>query len=389
MHHKILSFKDHGLQPDLFDSDAISSICKLQQAGFQAYVVGGSIRDLLLGYIPKDFDISTSARPEEIKKLFQRQCLLIGKRFRLAHLRFGPKIIETSTFRSGESTDSLIVRDNKWGTESEDVIRRDFTINALFYDPAKEVILDYVGGVEDIQRKTLKTIGNPWVRFRQDPVRMLRCLKFKARFDLSCEEETDNALQDCRRELLKSAPARVLEEIIKMLESSKACPFFELLEEYQFLGLLFPCFHHFFMGDTAQIAYGYLRVLDSFTVSRKSELTRPVLFSTLIYPILEQEVLHLVRDRQQALSIQEIYKLTENLLQGISISSFIHLPKKLLNDTYLTLVNQFRLTPLHSNPKKQVRFATEEDKQAAHLLLDIRREVQKRFPLFKQLEEPV
>ena len=183
MRPKIYSKKEHGISIDLFDSDALYAICKLQQAGFQAYVVGGSIRDLLLGHIPKDFDISTSARPEQIKSLFQRQCLLIGRRFRLAHLRFGSKVIETSTFRSGENSDSLILRDNTWGSEEEDVIRRDFTMNALFYDPSREIIIDYVGGVEDIHKKILRSIGNPWVRFKQDPVRMLRCLKFQARFN--------------------------------------------------------------------------------------------------------------------------------------------------------------------------------------------------------------
>lgn len=380
MHPKRLSFKEHGLQPDLFDVHALSSICKLQQAGFQAYVVGGSIRDLLLGVLPKDFDISTSARPEEIKRLFQRQCLLIGRRFRLAHLRFGSKIIETSTFRSGDSTDSLIVRDNKWGTEEEDVIRRDFTINALFYDPAKEVILDYVGGVKDVHNKLLKTIGNPWVRFRQDPVRMLRCLKFKARFNFECEEKTEQALRECARELLKSSEARVLEEILKMLESTKAAPFFELLEEYNFLDMLFPCFHHFFTGKTAHLAHTYLRVLDIFSTTHKETMSRPVLLGSLIFPILEQEVFHLSQDRQTPLSLQEIYNLTETLLRGIAISSFIHFPKKLLNDTYLVLVNQFRLTPVQSKQKKQIRFTTEEDKTAAHLLLDIRREVHKKCP---------
>lgn len=384
MRPKIYTQNDHQIQADLFDQHALTAICKLQQAGHSAYVVGGSIRDLLLRTLPKDFDISTSARPEQIKTLFQRQCLLIGRRFRLAHLRFGTNIIETSTFRSGESTDSLIVRDNKWGSEEEDVLRRDFTMNALFYDPSKEIIIDYVGGVQDIHKRLIKTIGNPWARFKQDPVRMLRCLKFKARFDFLCEEETDQAMKDCSREILKSSPARVLEEMFKMLESTKAAPFFELLEQYHFLEMLFPCFHQFFKGSMANFALAYLRTMDMLYASYKELMTRPVLLSCLIYPILEQEVFHLAKDRQSALSFQDICHLTETLLRGINISSFIHFPKKLLGDTYLVLVNQFRLTPYKMAPKKNIRFQSEEDKAAALQFLTIRQEVNKKFSMLEQ-----
>lgn len=385
MHPKRLSFKEHGIQPDLFDTHALSSISKLQQAGFQAYVVGGSIRDLLLGLIPKDFDISTSAKPEDIKRLFSRQCLLIGKRFRLAHLRFGPKIIETATFRSGDSTDSLIIRDNVWGTEEDDVFRRDFTMNALFYDPSQQMIIDYIGGVQDVHNKLLKTIGNPWVRFRQDPVRMLRCLKFKARFNFECEEKTEQAMKECAREIVKSSEARVLEELLKMLESTKAAPFFELLEEYHFLEMLLPCFHHFFTGKKALQAHTYLHVIDSYMTTHKETMSRPVLLSALIFPILEQEVLHLSRDRQSPLALGEIYHLTETLLKGIQSSSFVHFPKKLLHDTYMVLANQFRLTPIQSKQKKQIRFTSEEDKTIALAFLDVRREVQRRYSEKTQL----
>ena len=171
----------------------------LQNAGHTAYLVGGSVRDLLLGLHPKDFDISTSAKPEEIKRLFQRHCLLIGRRFRLAHIRYENKIFEVSTFRAGDTTSSsLIVHDNQWGNEEEDVLRRDFTTNALFYDPSKETILDYVGGVEDTKRGLLKTVGDPEARFRQDPVRMIRMLKFQARFGFRCDDRALAAMKKVR-----------------------------------------------------------------------------------------------------------------------------------------------------------------------------------------------
>lgn len=162
MRPSIYTRGQHAIEQDRIDEHALSAVLALQEAGHTTYLVGGSVRDLILGRKPKDFDISTSARPEEIKRLFQRHCLLIGRRFRLAHLRFGQKVLEVSTFRAGDnSSSSLIVHDNRWGSEEEDVQRRDFTMNALFYDPKKEIVLDYVGGVEDIKKGLLRTIGSP------------------------------------------------------------------------------------------------------------------------------------------------------------------------------------------------------------------------------------
>ena len=184
MQPKIYSIDEHRLPHEKIDDQAYYVIMKLRNNGHKAYLVGGGVRDLLINVRPKDFDISTSATPEEVKKCF-RNCILIGRRFRLAHVRFGKKIIEVATFRAGETENiDLIVRDNIWGTEEEDVLRRDFTINGLFYDPENHTIIDYVNGYEDIEKKIIRTIGNPSVRFKQDPVRMIRLLKFYARFGL-------------------------------------------------------------------------------------------------------------------------------------------------------------------------------------------------------------
>ena len=210
---------DHLIDRSAVDQDALTVIHRLRQAGFSAYLVGGGVRDLLLGQMPKDFDISTSARPEQIKKLFGRQCLLIGRRFLLAHIRFGHKVLEVATFRAGEMTEDLILHDNQWGSEEEDVLRRDFTINGLLYDPENHTVIDHVGGWQDIQSKTLRSIGDADVRFKQDPVRMIRCLKFQARFDLYIDEDTKQALIECRKEIVKSSQARILEELFRMLES--------------------------------------------------------------------------------------------------------------------------------------------------------------------------
>ena len=216
---KIYPEDAHHIKQDHVDRDALEVLFRLKQHGHTAYLVGGGVRDLLLKKIPKDFDISTSAKPEEIKQIFQRRCLLIGKRFRLAHVRCGNKVLEVSTFRTGDTEgSSLIVRDNIWGTPEEDVLRRDFTINALFYDPTTHTVLDYIGGYPDLQHKLLRTIGDPIARFKQDPVRMLRLLKFQARFGFSIDPKSERATHICKEEILKSAPARILEEIFKMLE---------------------------------------------------------------------------------------------------------------------------------------------------------------------------
>lgn len=245
MERKTYPVDEHLLPLDKVDSDALYVMEKLRHAGHTAYLVGGSVRDLLLQKKPKDFDISTSAKPEEIKQLF-RNCILIGRRFRLAHIRFGRKILEVSTFRSGDNeSDTLILRDNVWGTPEEDVLRRDFTINGLFYDPASQTIIDYVGGYPDIQRKYLRTIGQAFLRFKQDPVRMLRLLKFQARFGLEIDPDALVALLECRGEIMKSSQARVLEELLRMLESGSSESFFKLMTEYGMLELMLPVLAQF------------------------------------------------------------------------------------------------------------------------------------------------
>ena len=162
---KIFLDSKHPISEKSIDADALKVMHRLKRHGYSAYLVGGGVRDLLLNIAPKDFDIATSAKPDEIKALF-RNCLLIGKRFRLAHIRFGSKVLEVSTFRSGQTKDSnLITHDNEFGTEEEDALRRDFTINGLFYDPQEHAIIDYVKGLKDIENRILRTIGNPTMRF--------------------------------------------------------------------------------------------------------------------------------------------------------------------------------------------------------------------------------
>ncbi len=225
------------------DPDADRVVRKLTRAGFKAYLVGGCVRDLLVGKKPKDFDVATSATPNEIKATF-RNSRIIGRRFRLAHVFFGSKIIETSTFRANprdeDAGDLLIRRDNVFGTETEDARRRDFTINGLFYDVEREEVIDHVGGLADLDAKLMRTIGEPEVRFQEDPVRMLRAVKFAARLDFGFEPSTYKALLRWRGEISKCAPPRLLEEIHRLMRGGAARRSFELLVETGVLSVLSP-----------------------------------------------------------------------------------------------------------------------------------------------------
>ena len=244
------------------DRDAVKVIRRLRRNGHQAYLVGGGVRDLLLDIDPKDFDIATSARPSEVRNLF-RNCRIIGRRFRLAHVLFSEgKIIEVATFRKdpsnaldatesaelaalgvprpNEEVDLLIRHDNVFGEPNEDARRRDFTINGLFYDTESERVIDYVGGMEDLDRRIIRTIGLPDVRFREDPVRMLRAIKFSARLDFGIDPDVYDALVAQRTELARAAKPRLLEELLRLLRGGAAHRSFWLMWETGILSVLMP-----------------------------------------------------------------------------------------------------------------------------------------------------
>jgi tRNA nucleotidyltransferase/poly(A) polymerase len=236
------------------DPDADRVVRKLTRAGYKAYLVGGCVRDLLVARTPKDFDVATSATPHEIKATF-RNCRIIGRRFRLAHVFFGSKIIETSTFRANprdeDDHDLLIRRDNVFGTETEDARRRDFTINGLFYDVEREEVIDHVGGLVDLEQRLIRTIGDPDIRFQEDPVRILRAVKFAARLDFGFEPKTWHALLRWRGEISKCAPPRLLEEIHRLLRGGAARRSIELLVETGVLATLSPYLAGLLEGEGA------------------------------------------------------------------------------------------------------------------------------------------
>jgi poly(A) polymerase len=244
----------------MLDRDARRVIVRLQSSGHEAYFVGGCVRDLWIGREPKDFDVATSAHPQEIRRLF-RNGRIIGRRFRLVHIYYGDHVVETSTFRrdpgseleeevgepaaaeasdNGEDEDLLILEDNVFGNAGEDARRRDFTVNGLFLDPARHCILDYVEGLADLEARVLRTIGDPLVRMAEDPVRILRAVKFATRLDFRIEEGTWAAMKQLAPQLRRAAPPRVLEELLRLMRSGVSQGAFKMLRACGALSVLLP-----------------------------------------------------------------------------------------------------------------------------------------------------
>lgn len=364
---------DHDIDPAQVDSDALYVLQKLKKAGHTAYLVGGSVRDLLIKIPPKDFDISTSASPEEIKGLFRRQCILIGKRFRLAHIRMGHKIFEVSTFRSGDNESDLIIRDNTWGTEEEDVIRRDFTINGLFYDPSTRTVIDYVGGWEDIHKRLLRTIGDPYTRFKQDPVRMIRLLKFRARFRFDIEEATKKALLACKEEIVKSAPARILEELFRMLESGASAPFFQLMTQSKMLYLIFPALAAFLEEPKGDKIYRLLSIADQINkINRKNPIERPVLSSCLLFPLLEEELEKSYLSKGNTPHLGDVVVSVSNLVRDVVTFSFTHFPRRISTAMISLMTDQYRMTPFSGKRHYRQKFLRSKEFPQALKFLKIR-----------------
>lgn len=245
----VFTREEHNISRKQISENALKVLYRLHSAGFDAFLVGGGVRDLLLGLTPKDFDIATNATPEQIKQLF-RNCRLIGRRFRLAHIMFGRDIIEVATFRGHhdqsndktalQSKEGMLLRDNVYGTIDEDAERRDFTVNSLYYSIADYSIHDYARGVEDLEERLIRLIGDPDKRYREDPVRMLRAIRFAVKLDFDIEEETAAPIEELAV-LLKDIPAaRMYEESLKLLQSGQGLETYHLLREYGLFQQMFP-----------------------------------------------------------------------------------------------------------------------------------------------------
>jgi poly(A) polymerase len=299
---RIVRREEHSVSRRDIDPDALKVLYRLRQYDHVAYLVGGSVRDLLLGRRPKDFDVGTSAHPYQVKKLF-RNCWIIGRRFRLAHVKFGMKVIEVATFRrqvvAGEEVvadgvpapdpttpegEQLIHHDNTFGTPEEDAFRRDFTINALFYDIATFSVIDYVGGLEDLRAGIVRSIGDPDVRLNEDPVRMLRAIAIAARLDFTIEPSLLAAIRTHRREISKSSMARLLEEYYKILRAGSSEKAFRGLAD---VGLLEPISTELHVGANDPL-WRSLAALDAYRCrfdSTPETLTNAILLGSLLIPL--------------------------------------------------------------------------------------------------------
>ena len=309
----------NALDESLIDDDAARVVRKLVRGGFEAYVVGGCVRDILLGGRPKDFDVATSARPEEVRALF-RNSRIIGRRFRLVHVLFGPeKVIEVATFRrnpqteapeDAEDADDVLIRsDNVFGDAHEDAIRRDFTINALFYDLERHEIVDWASGFEDVRARTIRTIGDPFVRFREDPVRMLRAVRFAAKLDLGIAPEVWDALVATRDDLLKAARPRLFEDTMRLLRGGHAQRAIWLAWDAGLLAVLLPDLAALLDDgiddgadsprSRASLVWRKLAALDAITKSRTAPLPDELLCAILLEDVVWEASGH-DRDRVRA-----------------------------------------------------------------------------------------
>ncbi len=295
---RIIPRSEHILSRANVSRSALKVLYRLKNSGHDAYLVGGGVRDLLLGMHPKDFDIATDARPEQVRKLFGN-CRLIGRRFRLAHVRFGREIIEVATFRGrGNGGDQRehsdrgrILRDNVYGTIDEDVWRRDFTVNALYYNIADFSVVDYASGLEDIRCRTLRMIGDPDTRYREDPVRMLRVLRFAAKLGFDIAPETAGPIAGLREHVGDVPPARLFEEVLKLFQTGHAVRSFDLLVEYGLLGQLFPATNALLEGAEGDAVRRFIELGLGGTdrrIAADKPTTPAFLFAILLWPVVSR-----------------------------------------------------------------------------------------------------
>lgn len=311
-HHRrttpeVINKSQHSLQRSQFSRHAVSIVDRLQAAGYQAYLVGGCVRDLLLGINPKDFDVATSATPEQIRAEF-RNARIIGRRFKLVHVHFGREIIEVATFRahhsdegegdshrSSHNASGRILRDNVYGTLEEDAQRRDFTINALYYDPVSERILDYANGIHDIRNRLLRLIGDPVHRYQEDPVRMLRAVRFAAKLDFGIEKHTVKPIRELAPLLREIPAARLFEESLKLFLSGQGAIVFEMLVDLELFEPLFPGSSH---ALEERPTYTHTLISQALAntdlrVKQGKPVTPAFLFAALLWPALPGRALYL------------------------------------------------------------------------------------------------
>jgi poly(A) polymerase len=338
----IVDRSQHRVSRQNISPNALRVLNHLHQSGFLAYLAGGGVRDLLLGRRPKDFDVATDAHPQQLRRLF-RNCRLIGRRFRLAHILFRDETIEVSTFRQSAAEeapndgallqrhDGLVVRDNLFGTPPDDARRRDFTINALFYNIADFAILDYVGGLKDLDARLVRAIGDPRVRFTEDPVRMLRAVRFAAVLEFRIEEEADRAIGELHERLALAAPSRLFEELLKLLDCGNAEAAFAGLLRTGLFAVLFPAAGAWLRTEEGAGAQPWMnKALRQMDIWRKAGATAsvPLLLALLFGPYHEARAAALGREGRRPAAALSLA--THDHLSGLN--NRVRIPKHMIRD---------------------------------------------------------
>jgi poly(A) polymerase len=366
-HLHVISRAEHGISRQQISPNCLKVLYALNDAGYQAFIVGGGVRDLLLGLRPKDFDIATNATPEEIRALF-RNSRIIGRRFRIVHVHFGREILEVSTFRalthdqvevveggltkaerhldSVQSSDGMILRDNVYGTIEEDVMRRDFTVNALYYTVRNFEVHDYVDGLADIDRRCLRMIGNPEQRYREDPVRVLRAIRLAAKLNFSIEPVTEAPLRPCAQ-LLRSVPAaRLFDEFMKLFFAGVGEQTFELLCHYGVFEVLFPATGAALANPERHEQYlKLLHLAFANTDARVNEdksVTPAFLLAVILWPALQERMKQMLADGVPAVpALQEAgLSVLMQQVERIAIPKRFSVPMREIWELQLRLPNR-------------------------------------------------
>lgn len=359
----IIPRSEHGISRKKISENALKVLYRLHKSGFQAFLVGGGVRDLLLGLNPKDFDVATNAHPEEIRELF-RNSRLIGRRFRLAHIRFGRDIIEVATFRATSNSDEddsqhsesgRILRDNVYGEIDDDIWRRDFTVNALYYNIADFSVWDFTGGMDDVRSRTLRLIDDPWVRYREDPVRMLRAARFAAKLGFSLAPETEAPVHELGH-LLRDVPAaRLFDETLKLFQSGHASKSFDELVRYDLLQYLFPAAGSLLAEDADGQVADFIRQGLANTDSRiadEQSVTPMFLYAVFLWPAIRRLAERLAADE----NMREFEAMQEAMFRVIA------------EQTARTALPKRFSIPMREMLALQRRFSTRRGVRAAGLL---------------------
>lgn len=308
---EIYSRDDHQVSRKFISSGALSVMNRLNEAGYEAYLVGGGVRDLLLGGQPKDFDIATSATPEQVHRLF-RGARIIGRRFKIVHVRMGREIIETTTFRahhsdsnkrneSSQSDSGMLLRDNVYGDIESDAARRDFTINAIYYTSKGFEVHDFCGGLKDIKLRTIRMIGDPITRYREDPVRMLRAIRFAAKLGFKIEDKTAAPIHHNGQLLVDISSSRLFDEVLKLFMAGSALATFELLRDYDLLRHIFPATAKAIETDEFSLKLIQQSMVNTDKRIRNNQRVTPAfIYAALLWPALQVEQKRLMLQKKMS-----------------------------------------------------------------------------------------